>query len=60
VDQFQPDGAVRFSGANRRRCNYTVEADDGQDFKITAATSGHAKKGSPTLSIDENMEVKQQ
>ena len=60
IDQLQQDGALSFSGANRRGYNYTADVNDGQHFKITAAPSDPAKIGWPTLSIDENMEVAQQ
>ncbi len=60
IDQLQQDGAISFSGGNRRGYNYTAEVDDGQHFKITATPSDPAKIGWPTLSIDENMEVTEQ
>jgi len=60
LDQLQQDGAISFSGANRRGYNYTAEVNDSQHFRITAAPSGPAMQGWPTLSIDENMEVTQQ
>jgi competence protein ComGC len=60
LDQLQEDGAISFSGTNRRGYNYTAEVDDGLHFKITAAPSGPVQQGWPTLSIDENMEVTQQ
>jgi hypothetical protein len=60
LDQLEQDGAISFSGANRRGYNYTAEVNDGQHFKITAAPSSPAQQGWPTLSIDENMEVTQQ
>ena len=60
IDQLQQDGAISFSGANRRGYNYIADVNDGQHFKITAAPSDPAKIGWPTLSIDENMEVTQE
>ena len=60
VDQLQQDGAISFSGANRRGYNYTAEVNDGQHFRVTAVPSGPAMQGWPTLLIDENMEVTQQ
>jgi hypothetical protein len=60
LDQLQQDGAISFSGANRRGYDYTAEVNDGQHFKVTAAPSDPAKQGWPTLAIDENMEVTQQ
>lgn len=59
VDQLQQDGAITFSGANRRGYNYVAQVDDGQHFKITATPSDPAKEGWPTLSIDELMQVSQ-
>ncbi len=59
IDQLQQDGALNFSGANRRDYNYTADINDGQHFKITAAPTDPAKIGWPTLSIDENMEMTQ-
>jgi hypothetical protein len=59
LDQLQQDGAISFSGASRRGYNYTAEFNDGQHFKITAAPSGPAQEGWPTLSVDESMEVTQ-
>ncbi len=59
VDDLQQDGAITFSGANRRGYNYTADTDDGQHFKITARPADPAKASWPTLSIDENMQVSQ-
>ena len=59
IDQLQQDGAISFSGANRRGYNYAADLNDGQHFSITAAPSDPAKEGWPTLSIDENMQVTQ-
>jgi len=60
VDQLQQDGALSFSGTNRRGYNYTADVDDGQHFRITATPSDPAKASWPTLSVDENMQVTQQ
>jgi hypothetical protein len=60
IDQLQQEGAISFSGVNRRGYNYIADINDGQHFKITAAPSDPAKIGWPTLWIDENMEVTQQ
>jgi len=60
LEQLEQDGAIAFSGANRRGYNYTAEFDDGQRFKITAAPSAPDKQGWPTLWIDETMEEAQQ
>jgi hypothetical protein len=60
IEQLQQEGAISFSGANRRGYNYTAEVNDGQHFKVTAAPSDPAKTGWPTLWVDENMEVTQE
>jgi hypothetical protein len=59
LEQLRQEGVISFSGVGRPGYNYTIEFDDGQHFKITAAPSGPAQAGWPTLWIDENMEVKQ-
>ncbi len=60
VNQLQQDGAIAFSGTNRRGYNYTATIDDGQHFKITATPADPAKLDWPTLSIDDTMQVAQQ
>lgn len=60
VDALQQDGAIVFSGTNRRGYNYTAEVEDGEHFKITAQPSDPAKAAWPTLAIDETMQVTQQ
>ncbi len=60
VDQLQQDGAITFSGTNRRGYNYSASVDDGQHFRITARPSDPEKQGWPTLVIDDMMQVTQQ
>ncbi len=60
LDQLQQDGNLAFSGTNRRGYNYSAEVVGGQHFKITANPADPAKKGWPTLAIDETMQVSQQ
>lgn len=60
IDQLQQDGAITFSGINRRGYNYTADLDDGQHFRISAAPSDPAKQSWPTLTIDETMQITQQ
>ena len=60
VEKLQQDGAITFSGANRRGYEYTAEVEGGQHFRITATPVDPAKSAWPTLSIDENMQVSQQ
>jgi len=60
LEQLEQDGAIAFSGANRRGYNYTAEVDGAQHFKITATPSDAAKQGWPTLWIDETMQEAQQ
>lgn len=60
VDQLQQDGAITFSGTNRRGYNYVATVDDGQHFMIAATPSDPEKQGWPTLSIDDTMQITQQ
>lgn len=60
LDQLQQDGAIIFSGTNRRGYNYSAEVVDGQHFTVTAMPANPTQEGWPRLSIDENMEVTQQ
>ena len=60
LEQLEQDGAIAFSGTDRRGYNYTDEVNDGQHFKITAAPSAPDKQGWPTLWIDETMDEAQQ
>ena len=60
IDDLQQDGSLAFQGSGRRGYTYTSEVDDGQHFKITGTPSDPAKKGWPTLSIDETMQITQQ
>ena len=59
VEQLQQDGALQFSGANRRGYNYTAEVTGGEHFRITAAPSDPAKAGWPTLTMDDTMQIGQ-
>lgn len=60
IDQLRNDGAIMFSGTNRRGYNYVAEVQDGLHFKITATPADPEKQSWPTLSIDETMQVTQQ
>ncbi len=60
IDDLQQDGLLTFKGPNHRGYSYSADVDDGQHFKITAAPSDPAKKGWPTLSIDETAEISQE
>jgi Tfp pilus assembly protein PilE len=60
LDQLQQEGSLSFSGSSHRGYSYAADVDDGQHFKITAAPSDPAKRGWPTLAIDEAMQVTQQ
>jgi hypothetical protein len=60
LEQLQQDGAITFSGANRRGYNYTAEVSGGEHFRIVAAPADPAKAGWPTLAIDEMMQITQQ
>ena len=60
VEQLQQDGALQWSGTNRRGYNYSAEVTGGEHFRITAAPSDPAKAGWPTLTMDDTMQVVQQ
>ena len=60
VEQLQQDGALQFSGTNRRGYNYSAEVTGAEHFRITAAPSDPAKQGWPTLSMDDTMQISQQ
>lgn len=59
IDQLQQDGALQFSGNNRRGYNYMADIG-GEHFRIVATPIDPAKEGWPTFSIDDNMQVVQQ
>ena len=59
LEQLQQDGAITFSGTNRRGYNYTAEVS-GERFRIVATPADPAKAGWPTLAIDETMQISQQ
>lgn len=59
LEQLQQDGSLIFSPTNRRGYNFTATIQDGQHFTITATPSDPAKKGWPTLSIDDSMQITQ-
>jgi hypothetical protein len=60
VDQLQQDGAITFSGTNRRGYNYTAEISGGEHFRIVATPADPAKAAWPTLAIDDTMQIAQQ
>jgi hypothetical protein len=60
LEQLEQDGAITFSGANRRGYNYTAEVGGGEHFRIVATPADPAKAGWPTLAIDETMQISQQ
>lgn len=60
VDQLQQDGALQFSGTNRRGYNYTAEVSGGEHFRIVATPADPAKAAWPTLAIDDTMQIAQQ
>jgi len=59
LEQLQQDGALQFSGTNRRGYNYTAEISGGEHFRIVATPADPAKAGWPTLAIDDTMQVTQ-
>lgn len=58
IDQLQREGFLSFSSAHRGY-NYSAEIDDGQHFRIIAKPSGPEKPDSPTVMIDETMQISQ-
>lgn len=60
IEQLQQDGALQFSGTNRRGYNYSAEVSGGEHFRITATPADPAKAGWPTLTMDDTMQVVQQ
>ena len=60
LDDLQKDGALTFSGANRRGYTYSVAVADGEHFTVTGRPSDPSKSGWPTLSIDDTMQETQQ
>lgn len=60
IEQLQQDGALQFSGTNRRGYNYSAEVTGGEHFRITATPADPAKAGWPTLTMDDTMQVVQQ
>ena len=59
IEQLQQDGAINFSGTNRRGYNYSVEIS-GERFRIVATPADPAKAAWPTLTMDDTMQVSQQ
>jgi hypothetical protein len=59
IEQLQQDGAISFSGENRRGFTYTAEIS-GEHFRIVARPADPAKQTWPTLAIDDTMTISQQ
>jgi len=59
LEQLQQDGAISFSGSNRRGYNFSVEIS-GEHFRVVATPVDPEKTGWPTLAIDESMQIAQQ
>ncbi len=60
IEQLQQDGALQFSGTNRRGYTYSAQVSGGTSFRITATPADPEKAGWPTLTIDDSMQVTQQ
>lgn len=60
VDQLQQEGMLTVSNGSRRGYAYHVDFQDGRHFEITATPTDPAKKGWPTLTMDETMVIHQQ
>ncbi len=59
-DQLRQEAMTTFSDGSRRGYQYTIDFEVGQHFRITATPTDPAKKGWPTLSMDETMQVQKQ
>jgi hypothetical protein len=59
IEQLEQDGALQFTGSNRRGYNYSAEIA-GEHFRVVATPADPAKVGWPTLAIDDLMQVTQQ
>jgi hypothetical protein len=60
VEQIRQEGTLAVSDGSRRGYAYSVEFEDGSHFEITATPTDPAKKGWPTLKMDETMQVQEQ
>jgi hypothetical protein len=60
LDQLQQEGTLAISNGSRRGYAYSVGFQGGRHFQVTATPTDPAKKGWPTLTMDETMEVQQQ
>jgi hypothetical protein len=60
LDQLQQEGSTTVADGNRRGYGFDATIDDGQHFKITATPTDPAKKGWPTVTIDDTMQLSQQ
>ncbi len=60
LEELQQDGALSFSGANKRGYKYVAEIDGASHFKVTAHPVDPGKLNGPTLSIDDTMTITEQ
>lgn len=56
LDQLRAEGAAQL-GADQRGYVFTVSVNGAQGFRATATPSGASVPGSPSLAIDERMEI---
>lgn len=59
IEKLQQDGALAFSGNERRGYRYEAEVNGAAHFKIVASPVDPVKKDWPALVIDETMEVRE-
>jgi hypothetical protein len=59
-DQLKQEAMTTFGDGSRRGYQYSIDFDGGQHFHITATPVDPAKKGWPTVSMDETMQVQKQ
>jgi hypothetical protein len=57
LDQLQQEGSTTVADGARRGYGFTASIDDGAHFKIIATPVDPAKKGWPTLAIDDTMQI---
>lgn len=61
LDDLRQEGSSTIlPHGDRRGYKYSIEIDSDQHFKITATPSDPGKKGWPTITIDEAMQISEQ
>lgn len=60
LGQLKQEAMMTFSDGSQRGYTYMVDFQDGQSFRITATPADPAKKGWPTLTMDDEMQIQRQ